>query len=232
MRRKQSEPSPSLAAQPKPRPRRRAPGRPSGNVGDQRDALLDAAKFTFARSGFQGASLRSIAEDAHVTPALAAYYFSDKAGLLAAVIDLRVAPLVQGLLGAVLAAGDDPPAQLQAFVRGYTATAAQNPWLPQLIVREVLNEQGALRDEFAQRFAYGLTSRLRDVVQRGQQRGQLRPDLDPAAVVMSLISLCIFPFIATPMVSGALGIQVDEANASRLADHHWALFWRGVGEGA
>ena len=69
-----------------------------GNVGDQRDALLDAAKLTFARFGFQGASLRSIAADAHVTPALASYYFNDKAGLLAAVIDQRVAPLVQALL--------------------------------------------------------------------------------------------------------------------------------------
>lgn len=212
--------------------RRRAPGRPAGNAADQRDALLDAAKQAFARYGYAGASLRAIAADAHVTPALAAYYFKDKTGLLAAVIDERVAPLVQSLLGAVVAAGSDPLVQLHAFVRNYCATAARNPWLPQLIVREVLSEQGTLRETFAQRFGFGLASRLREVVERAQRAGQIRHSLESPAIVMSLISLCIFPFIATPLVSGVLGISVDEAHVARLAEHHWALFLRGVEEDA
>jgi TetR/AcrR family transcriptional regulator len=197
-------------------------------VADQRDALLDAARHVFAREGYAGASLRSIAREAHVTPALASYYFGDKAGMLQAVIEQRVAPLMQALSAALTAAGDEPLQQLEAFVRNYTATAADNPWLPQLIVREVLSEQGVLRDTFAQRFAGGLTARLRELVQRGQQAGVLRRSLDPPAVVMSLMSLCVFPFIARPLVSGALGIQVDAGSAARLAEHHWSLFLHGV----
>jgi TetR/AcrR family transcriptional regulator len=210
--------------------RRRAPGRPTGDKPDQREALLDAAKLVFSQDGYTAASLRRIAQLAQVTPALPAYYFGDKAGLLEAVIDLRVAPLVQALHAAVVAAGAAPLAQLEAFVHAYTATAARNPWLPQLIVREVLNEQGALRDTFARRFAGGLAGMLRAAIERGQAEGRLRRDLEPRALAMSLISLCLFPFIARPLVSGALGIEVGEASASPLARHHWALFLAGAAE--
>ena len=78
-----------------PQPRRpRAPGRPAAaeRRADPREALLDAAKLAFARAGYAGTSLKQIAQDAHVTPALASYYFGDKPGLLAAVIEQRVAP--------------------------------------------------------------------------------------------------------------------------------------------
>ena len=63
-----------------------------------------------------------------------------------------------------------------------------------------------------------------------QRAGQIRALLASPAVVMSLISLCIFPFIATPLVSGVLGIRVDEAHVATLADHHWTLFLHGVEE--
>lgn len=213
-------------------PRKRSPGRPSGEAGDQRAALLDAARHGFARDGYAGASLRGIAQIAHVSPALPAYYFGDKMGLLTAVLEERVAPLVQSLATAVGAAAPDPVAMLEAFVHAYTRTAARNPWLPQLIVREVLNDQGVLRDLFARRFAQGMTSMLADLIRRGQAAGSLRRDLDPAKVVMSLISLSVFPFIARPLVTDTLGIEVDEAHVDALARHHLSLLFSGIRESA
>jgi TetR/AcrR family transcriptional regulator len=207
---------------------RRAPGRPAAGGADPRDALLDAAKRAFAQRGFAGASLRDIAHEAGVTPALANYYFGDKAGLLGAVIDHRVAPLAAALGATIASAGEDTDAALKAFVVAYTATAARNRWLPQLIMREVLNEDGVLRDTFVTRFAGGMAGALLRVVTHGQRSGALRSDLAPERLVLSLLSLCIFPFLATPLVGGALGIRVDEASATSLAEHHLALFLAGA----
>jgi TetR/AcrR family transcriptional regulator len=213
----------------KPRkPLPRAPGRPAAAGIDQREALLDAARQQFAAVGFAAASLRQIALQAQVSPALANYYFNDKPGLLAAVIEHRVAPLVQELGARVAAAGPDAIASIEAFVHAYVGIAARNPWLPQLIVREVLSDQGVLRETFVRRFAGGMTDALRAVVARGQAGGQLRADLDVARVVMSLISLCMFPFIATPLVAGVLGVAIDEAHARELASHHLDVFLSGV----
>ena len=50
---------------------------------------MDAAEIGFAESGHNGASVRSIASEAGVTPAMIAYYFKSKQGLLDAVIKRR-----------------------------------------------------------------------------------------------------------------------------------------------
>ena len=207
----------------------RSPGRPASaaRIADPRHALLDAAKLAFAHAGYAATSLKQIAHDAHVTPALASYYFRDKAGLLAAVIEQRVAPVAGSVIAGLQ--GEAPALErLQRFVHEYTATAARNPWLPQLIVREVLNDQGVLRDTFVQRFGDGLGGLLRGTLVQAQAAGALRRDLAPEHLAMSLMSLCVFPFIATPLVRGVLGVRVDEDSAAALAAHHWSLFLAGA----
>ena len=57
----------------------RRAGRPSGDDQDLRRRLLDAAIAQFARTGIAATSLRAIATEAGVTPAMLHYYFGDKA---------------------------------------------------------------------------------------------------------------------------------------------------------
>lgn len=213
-----------------PARRPRPPGRPTAGRHDHREALIDAARDLFASAGYAASSLRQIALAAKVTPALGHYYFTDKAGLLDAVVEHRVAPLVQDIGAAVLAAGHEPVPAIRAFVRAYTATAANHPWLPRLIVREVLSESGTLRDTFPRRFAGGLATMLTGLVVAGQARGDIRAGLDPASVVMTLISLCIFPFIAAPLVNTTLGIDTTPDGADALASHHLAVLLAGIAE--
>lgn len=210
-------------------PVRRAPGRPSGGAPRQREALLDAARECFARHGFAATTLRQVARAAHVTPALAHYYFDSKEGLLAAVVEERIAPLVGSLIATLTAEGDAPAAALRAFVREYSRLAAGNPWLPRLILREVLGEGGALREKFQRRFAAALAGRLRAVVVAGQKAGVLDRTLDPARVILSVLSLCLFPFVAAPLVAGVLGVKLAPAAIPALAAHHLAVLTRGIG---
>lgn len=216
------------ARHPTPLRKPRAPGRPAASETGHRDALIDAARDHFAAHGFTASSLRQIALAAKVTPALSHYYFKDKAGLLDAVVESRVAPLVQALGAAVMAAGPDPVAAIEAFVRAYTRTAANNPWLPRLIVREVLSDEGALRATFPERFAGGMAAMLGELVAAGQKRGDFRADLDPSEVVMSIVSLCIFPFIAAPMINQTLRIDTGPDRAEALASHHLAVLLAGI----
>lgn len=59
---------------------------------DTPTAILDAAESLFVDMGYAGTSLRAIAARAGVNLASAHYHFGSKAGLLGAVIHLRVAP--------------------------------------------------------------------------------------------------------------------------------------------
>jgi AcrR family transcriptional regulator len=67
------------------------PGRrPSG--GDTRAEIVAAARVSFARDGYERASLREIARRAGVDPALVHHYFDGKAELFMAVMNLRRDP--------------------------------------------------------------------------------------------------------------------------------------------
>src|SRR5687768_13609420 len=87
-------------------PRKRAPGRPVADSPDLRDRLLDAALVCFSRKGIHATSLRDIAIEASVTPALLHYYFGDKAKLQNQVIEDKILPVFQALRDPLQAAGD------------------------------------------------------------------------------------------------------------------------------
>jgi len=79
-------------------------GRRPGNP-DTRQVVLDAARATFAQSGFDGASIRRIATTAGVDPALVHHYFGTKEELFLASIEIPVD--VPSLLGRIAAQGPD-----------------------------------------------------------------------------------------------------------------------------
>ncbi|WP_372452653.1 TetR/AcrR family transcriptional regulator [Pseudonocardia nigra] len=76
----------------KPAPRRR--GRRPGGV-DTRAQLLAAARAEFAARGYDGATVRVIADRAGVDPAMVNHWFGGKEGLFTASLDLPVNPAVE-----------------------------------------------------------------------------------------------------------------------------------------
>jgi AcrR family transcriptional regulator len=71
---------------------------------DTRDAILASARAAFADRGFDGASIRGIATDAEVDPALVHHYFGTKEQLFLATVDVPVDP---GEFIPAALAGDD-----------------------------------------------------------------------------------------------------------------------------
>lgn len=66
-------------------------GRRPGNL-DTRESILVAARGRFAAAGYRGASIRAIAADAGVDPALVHHYFGTKRALFAAVLEVPADP--------------------------------------------------------------------------------------------------------------------------------------------
>lgn len=65
----------------------RRPGKP-----DTRQEILDAARLEFAAAGYDGATIRGIAAEANVDPALVMHYFGSKDQLFAASLEFPVNP--------------------------------------------------------------------------------------------------------------------------------------------
>ena len=62
-------------------------------MSDTRDRILSSARELFARNGIDNTSIRAIASDAAVDPALVHHYFGTKTGLFAAAIQIPIDPM-------------------------------------------------------------------------------------------------------------------------------------------
>jgi len=212
---------------------RRRPGRPARRPGEEargdevRARLLRVAQELFAERGYAAVSVRALARAAHVSPAMIAYYFRDKAGLLDAVVDDVFERLIGQLreLAAEAPAGGDAA---ERFIRLYVATLAREPWLPSFLVREVLAGDPARRARFVARFPARLAPVVLPLLQREAASGRLRADLDPALTLLSVIGMCAFPFLVQPLLGAILDYRLDEDFRARLADHTTRLFLDGA----
>jgi TetR/AcrR family transcriptional regulator len=208
----------------------RRPGRPAQSAGEVRESLLDAARTLFLRYGFRAVSSRQVAAAAGVNPAMIHYYFDGKEGLYRAMLESAIAPVISRLSAMV---GDPSAVDLHGLMRAYMRTMAANPWIPGLIVREVLSPDGSFRQMFVRDFAGRFAPMLRSVIAREVEAGRLRGDLDPSLTVVSLLSLALFPFVSLPITSRVLGIETNESGLDKLIVHTLRVFQRGVaGEGA
>jgi TetR/AcrR family transcriptional regulator len=229
---KTTKPSPAVPAKTSATsatpPRKRARGRrPTAESADLRATLLDAALACFVRKGIAASSLRDIASEAHVTPALVHYYFGDKAQLQQAVVAERLLPVVGQMRGPVMQAGDGDVAALVAgFVHGIAGVVQQHPWLPTLWVREILCEGGALRDMMISQVGPMLPKMMAGRFAAAQQAGQLNPDLDPRLLMVSLIGLTMFPMASAPIWRQLFG--ADDIDFNDLRRHTLVLLDRGL----
>ena len=125
-----------------------------------RGAILDAARTAFAARGYDAVSVRSVARDAGVDPALVHRFFGSKERLFVAAMKLPVAP--SALVAAVLAGGaegvgerlvrtlltlwDRPEsfAPFLALVRGAVDSEAAATMLREFLTREVLGRIAAV----------------------------------------------------------------------------------------
>lgn len=209
-----------------PRRKRRA-GRPSGDDQDLRAHLLDIAIAEFSRSGIAATSLRAIAIEANVTPAMLHYYFGNKPRLVQALIDERLLPALMPLRAQLERAGDDPAVLIEGFVSGIAGVVASHPWLPSLWVREVLCEGGELREVMFNQAIPNLPQLLALRFAAAQANGRLNADLDPRLLVVSLVGLTLFPAAGAPIWRRAFG--AEGLGPDVMLKHTLALLDRGTG---
>jgi AcrR family transcriptional regulator len=120
-----------------------------------REAILDAARRAFAERGYDAVSIRAVARDAGVDPALVHRFHASKERLFIAAMQLPVSP--SDLVRDLLAAGADGLGErlVRAFLELYDEPDAREPFLA-LLRAAVTHERAAtLLREFVGREVLG-----------------------------------------------------------------------------
>jgi AcrR family transcriptional regulator len=151
-----------------------------------------------AQKGARRVTVREIARRAGVEPALVNYYFGGKDGLTAAVIAAVAEPARERMRHAVAGKGNVTE-RLRALIRVWVGAIAADPYAPKLLLEQALFGEPAIADEFAARFAQPQLGLLSELIDQGRASGELR-DIELHFLVPSLVGLCVFPFLATPIV--------------------------------
>lgn len=204
----------------------RRPGRPSDD-GDRRARALDAALACYVRRGIAATSLREIASEAGVAPALLHYYFQDAAGLRDTVIAERLMPVFAEIRDTLLGMPDVPLREvLAAFVDSLCSLVKRYPWLPPLWIREVVSEGGSLRELLVTRLAPEISAVMAARIAAEQAAGRLNPGLDPRLLMVSLVGLTLFPAAGMPIWRQLF--HADALGVDDIRNHALALLERGL----
>ncbi|MFR2524564.1 TetR/AcrR family transcriptional regulator [uncultured Alistipes sp.] len=169
-------------------------------------AILEAAEREFLKKGFDGARTTSIAAAAGVTHAMLHYYFRTKEQLFERILDEKMRMMGQSVLAAFGDARLPLPERLRNGIERHFDFIAANPDLPRFIVNEVFARPE--RYEAMQRQIRSLMGVMLIDTQRAldeaADRGEIRR-IDVRMLMLDIISLNVFVFIAYPILEPLLG---------------------------
>lgn len=169
-------------------------------------AILEAAEREFLKKGFDGARTTSIAAAAGVTHAMLHYYFRTKEQLFERILDEKMRMMGQSVLAAFGDARLPLIERLRNGIERHFDFIAANPDLPRFIVNEVFARPE--RYEAMQRQIRSLMGVMLIDTQRAldeaADRGEIRR-IDVRMLMLDIISLNVFVFIAYPILEPLLG---------------------------
>ena len=160
------------------------------------EKILEAAKKVFHRKGFEGARMQEIADEAGINKALLHYYFRTKENLFDAVFNAAFHEIFTKLFSTVDA---DMPLEekLKNLVNVYISFLQKNSYIPGFILAELNQNPEKIINIFksAPVSPARLIERMRTAVQEEQHE-----KTDFRELFINLLSLCIFPIVARPMI--------------------------------
>ena len=168
--------------------------------------ILQAAEKEFFEKGYAGARTVSIAEAAGVTHAMLHYYFRTKDKLFEQIVAGKINMLGDIILSAIGDGNLPLEERIRQGVERHFDFIAANRDLPRFIVNEVLSRPNHI--EIMKRNALHIVNSLLGSLQREideyAARGLCRK-VDARMLLIDIVSLNVFPFMAAPIVYSAIG---------------------------
>jgi TetR/AcrR family transcriptional regulator, regulator of cefoperazone and chloramphenicol sensitivity len=181
--------------------------------------IRDAAMARFAADGVAATSIRAVAADAGVSPALVIHHFGTKDGLVQAVEDA----VVHRLADAHAMVHSSGPQALADYLRALSEMMRREPTVRDYIGRTVAEGGEAAATLFHRLFAFA--SNDRHLVEAGIIRG----DTDPFWRAMHQVLLFVAPLAFRQLIDRELGASsLEPGEEERALDAKLDLLQHGL----
>lgn len=162
--------------------------------------IIASAEKLFYRGGKAGTSMQDIADDAGINRTLLNYYFRSKDQLFEAVFRNAMASFVPNLAN-MLHSDMSLKEYIPRMIETVIDAMLENPQIPIFVLQELSSNPERMPQiirEMGIDPALAMEKMSRDAPQTFGDR------MDPRQVILNLLSLCIFPFAARPVVTEIL----------------------------
>jgi len=160
------------------------------------EKIYEAARRIFILKGMEGARMQEIADEAGINKALLHYYFRSKENLFKAVFKDTFSKFfvkVKDTLSSEVSVKE----KLVVFIDNYIDLILANPYVPQFIINEINRDPQVLKTLM---FESGIEpQKVLELFLDKVQSSNLSK-LDPRHIVVSLLGMLIFPFVARPLL--------------------------------
>lgn len=173
---------------------------------DTEQQILQAARKVFIAKGLAGARMQDIANQAGYNKALLHYYFTSKDKLFDIVFEQEFGKFFSSL-AQVIASGLPLFEKIEKVVELDIERLSQFPGLPMFVLNEVSRNPEVILKRLKNvptDMALGI---LQKQINSEVKKGNIRK-IEAGQLIVNIQSLCIFPFLAKPMVRGLM--KMDE----------------------
>lgn len=182
-------------------------------ITDTEQKILRAASEIFLEKGHDGARMQEIADKAGINKALLHYYFRSKQKLFRTIFKKELQTMLVSIFS-LISPADNFKEFLNKFIPGYLENVSSRKNIMRFILWELDKSPKEVAEWFLEVFQDrgfpGNPILLR--VEKAIKDGEIRP-VDPTNFLLSLLGMCVFPFVAEPMLKHLIpGFSTDTPN--------------------
>ncbi len=176
-----------------------------------KERILYSAKGLFTANGYAGTSVRDIASAADANVAHVKYYFGSKAKLFEIIFDEAFDILIQRV-GIILDSKLPFEEMIEKWITTYYDLLPQYPQIPMFILSEINRSPEGLVKKISQKHPEKIIGYLSERVDAEVEKGAIRP-VPVLDLGLSILSLCMFPFILGGYITRTVSISEEGYNA-------------------
>jgi TetR/AcrR family transcriptional regulator len=136
------------------------------------------------------------------------YYFRSKDRLFETVIDSVSSKIIPNLTMIIESDLDTLP-KIEAIVSRYIDFLLENPQMPLFLISEISRNPERMKTLMTTLPNFSKMQQFGAHLMAEMQSGKLKP-FNPLHLTLNIISLCVFPFAARPMVQNVLKISDED----------------------
>ena len=169
------------------------------------EKILHAARDVFQKKGMTGARMQEIADKAGINKALLHYYYRTKEKLFEKVFEIAFSLFIPK--AKEMMSSDKPVFnKIEFFVDNYLELLRKHPYIPGFIISELNRNPDILVKliEMNIQIKQNNIIELLDLqIKKEVDAGILKP-ISARNLMVNVISMCIFPIVARPILQGIL----------------------------